>query len=55
MIFKRHRLKKLRAARERAQQAYDSAAQRRDTRAMHSARQKLLSATHALMKAEVKA
>jgi triphosphoribosyl-dephospho-CoA synthetase len=55
MIFKRRRIRKLRDARERAQEVYDSAAQRRDTRAMHEARQKLLKATHALMAAEVRA
>lgn len=53
MLLRRWKIRRLRIIREQAQAAYDAASDRRDTRSMHKARQKLLKATHDLMAAEV--
>lgn len=49
MVFRWLRIKRLRRAREAAQQAYRAAIERGDTRAMNATLRRLRAATHQLM------
>lgn len=53
-IFRTFKLRRARAARERADKALQQAVWRRDTQAIHKARQRMREATHAAMRLEVR-
>lgn len=52
-VFKARRLRALRDARQRADEALRLAMWRKDTQGIHKARQRLRDATHALLRAEL--